>query len=183
MTAANATLLRLLCSWRRHVRETKFEHKAPGATSWRVTSICTSELTWLGRKATTGGIIGVVAATARTVDSIESVLALAEEGAKATSAGFAMLLALRLRWEGGILSKGSVEALQRAINKVRETDKNRSERLGPATIAAGGAQAKRLSGLAVYIGSPFGSVFEEMLAGRPVHDRLRHAVLARAHLP
>lgn len=47
---SNAPLMRLLCSWRQHVRETKFEYQAPGAKTWRVTSICTSELTWLGRK-------------------------------------------------------------------------------------------------------------------------------------
>jgi len=84
---SNATLIRLLCSWRKHVVSTKLETKPPGATRFTSCSICTSEQTWLGRKTEKGGVIGVVAATTSTVDSLLAILNLKNEGAKATNAG------------------------------------------------------------------------------------------------
>ena len=95
---ANETLLKLLCDWRRHVIETYFEMKKPGE-GWKRTSICTSEQTWLGRSSTKGGTIGTISATVVHINSISLLLALKKEGgAKGLSAGFAMLLQLRLNW-------------------------------------------------------------------------------------
>ena len=91
---SNATLIRLLCSWRKHVVSTKLETKPPGATRFTSCSICTSEQTWLGRKTEKGGIIGVVAATTSTVDTLLAILNLKDEGAKATNAGESIELGL-----------------------------------------------------------------------------------------
>jgi hypothetical protein len=86
--------MRLLCSWRKHVVSTKLETKAPGETRFRSGTICTSEQTWLGRKTEKGGIIGVVAATNSTVDTLLAILNLKNEGAKATNAGESIELGL-----------------------------------------------------------------------------------------
>jgi hypothetical protein len=206
---ANRRLLLLLCSWRQHVRNTRLETQAPGSTKWSSCSICTSEMTWLGRKAEKKGIIPMVATTSTAVDSIESLL---ELGAAATSASFAMLVWMRLNHaggmgEGGILSTAAIAVFERHLKKAKvrplyfspsllptpltplppqETDKARRERLGPdheAIIARGGDAAKKRSGLPNFGNSPFGFVMRAMVTRSPINPDLRHAVLARAHLP
>ncbi|GMI34060.1 hypothetical protein TeGR_g9274 [Tetraparma gracilis] len=185
---ANRLLLLLLCSWRQHVRNTRLETQAPGSTKWSSCSICTSEMTWLGRKAEKKGIIPMVATTSTAVDSIESLL---ELGAAATSASFAMLVWMRLNraggmGEGGILSTAAIAVFERHLKKAKETDKARRERLGPdheAIIARGGDAAKKRSGLPNFGNSPFGFVMRAMVTRSPINPDLRHAVLARAHLP
>mmetsp|Transcript_26170 Transcript_26170/g.52186 ORF Transcript_26170/g.52186 Transcript_26170/m.52186 type:complete len:257 (+) Transcript_26170:163-933(+) len=184
---SNAPLMMLLlCSWRQHVRETKFEYQAPGAKTWRVTSICTSELTWLGRKIAKGGILGVVAATRNRVDSLEAILKLRDEGAKAISAGFAMLMWLRMDMEGGVASREGVDLFEKVLKKTKETDKARIARLGPnhaAIIASGAEGSKRRSGADVCTGSPWWYAYQAITERRRVDENLRHAILARAHLP
>jgi hypothetical protein len=182
--ATNAPLLRLLCSWRRHILESKFEYQKPGATSWRSTTICTSLQCWLGRRSEKGGVICAVASTRATVDSLAKFIGLQDEGAKGTSAGNAMLVCLRMGWQGGGACSESRAALQRELKKAKETDGRRLHRLGAAVVAAGGPGARRLTGLDSWAElNPWRLVFGDILAGRAVDARLRHAVLARAHLP
>jgi hypothetical protein len=70
MNPANAKLLRFLCAWRQHVQETFLETKPAGSEKWRKQSICTSELTFLGRKSAKGGLIGVVSSTSTDINNI-----------------------------------------------------------------------------------------------------------------
>jgi len=183
---SNATLMRLLCSWRKHVVSTKLETKPKGATSFRSCSICTSEQTWLGRKTEKGGIIGVVAATTSTIDSLLAILNLKDEGAKATNAGFAMLIWLRLNLEDGITAPEGVVAFEKRLKERKETDAARVIRLGhnhAAIIAEKKSGYKRLTGIECFAGSPWYFAFKDIIERRPVHRDLRHAILARAHLP
>ena len=52
------------------------ETRTAGATKWKRCTICTSELTFLGRATAKGGIIGLVAGTAHAVDTMEKFIAL-----------------------------------------------------------------------------------------------------------
>ena len=52
----------MLCAWRKHVVSTRLETREPGAQKFTKCSICTSELTFLGRRTAKNGVIGAVAA-------------------------------------------------------------------------------------------------------------------------
>ena len=47
------------------------ERRTAGATKWKRCTICTSELTFLGRATAKGGVIGLVAGAAHAVDTME----------------------------------------------------------------------------------------------------------------
>ena len=64
----NIELLRMLCNWRKHVKETFLITCEPGSNKYIKTSICTSELTFLGRKTRLGGIIGIVSLTQKHIN-------------------------------------------------------------------------------------------------------------------
>ena len=178
-----------------------------------------------------GGILGVVAATRNRVDSLEAILKLRDEGAKATSAGFAMLMWLRMDMEGGVASREDVDLFEKVLKKTKEvrsseelndkersdkelsaqcffaslsaacfviypyaalvarsskTDKARIARLGPnhaAIIASGAEGSKRRSGADACTGSPWWYAYQAITERRRVDENLRHAILARAHLP
>ncbi|GMI33734.1 hypothetical protein TrRE_jg11320 [Triparma retinervis] len=145
-----------------------------------------SEQTWLGRKTEKGGIIGVVAATTSTVDTLLAILNLKDEGAKATNAGFAMLIWLRLNLEGGIANPEGVVAFEKRLKERKETDRDRVQRLGhnhAAIIAEKQPGYKRLTGIECFAGTPWYWAFKDIIERRRVHRDLRHAILARAHLP
>eukprot|EP00519_Triparma_laevis_P013531 CAMPEP_0182490096 /NCGR_PEP_ID=MMETSP1321-20130603/73_1 /TAXON_ID=91990 /ORGANISM="Bolidomonas sp., Strain RCC1657" /LENGTH=488 /DNA_ID=CAMNT_0024692229 /DNA_START=38 /DNA_END=1504 /DNA_ORIENTATION=- len=183
---SNEKLMRLLCSWRKHVVSTKLETKLPGKDGFRSGTICTSEQTWLGRKTEKGGIIGVVAATTSTIDSLLAILNLKDEGAKATNAGFVMLIWLRLNLEGGVAAPEGVRAFEKRLKERKETDAARAIRLGSnhaAIIAGKKSGYKRLTGIECFAGTPWYFAFKDIIERRPVHRDLRHAILARAHLP
>ena len=172
--------MRLLCSWLQHVHETKFEYQAPGAISWRVTIICTSEMTWLGRKTKMDGILGVIAATQSRVDTLEAMLKLRDEGAKATSAGFAMLVWLRFDMSGCVASWEGVGLFERILKKTKETYKRRMDRLRPnhkAIIASGAEGSKRESGAGTCTGAPWWYAYRAITKMRRIDNNLKHTIL------
>ena len=80
------------------------EDKKAGSDKWSKSIICTSESCWLGRGSAKGGIIGSISATKKHVNSIATILSLKEEGCKSMGGPFAMLIHLRLNWEGGTVA-------------------------------------------------------------------------------
>ena len=201
----NDYLIRFLCSWRQHVVNTKMSSLAPGKTKWSTHSICTSEQTWLGRGTAKGGVIGHVSRAPNLINNVATFLALGEgeeedegeedeneeKGKKkkktkprtATSAGFAMLVHLKFKWEGGTMGALSLDSFRRKLNTLKESAPKRLARLGPAAVAAGGVANRALTGLDTFQHSSWYQAVSDMLAQRQVHPRERHAILGRAHLP
>jgi len=159
---ANLPLLQLLCAWRQHVRDTIMERREAGATKWKRFSICTSELTFLGRATAKGGVIGLVAASPHQVDSMEKLIALfPRDGRKRPGCGlspfFALLIALYMGWPVGECAEARRAWL--ALNaKVKDTRP--------------GIEA-----------SPHGMANALVAEGKRIPDRLQHLLLSRAHFP
>jgi hypothetical protein len=162
----NNTLLYMLCSWRKHVKETFIIQKSFGSDKWKKCSICTSELTFLGRKTATGGIIGIVSLTNKTINSLPSLVSLMEKepeihnGVKCLSAGFVMLIAMYMGWD--LYTRENVIIINRLLQKIR---------------------ANGVVGLNTFTGSPWYSMFKCLLERRRIPDSLREMILSRAHLP
>ena len=179
---ANITLLRFLCSWRQHVKETFLETKKAGSAKWSKCSICTSELTFLGRKYAKGGVIGCVALATAPIDSIPALFSLEKQQQpngshplKALSAMIAMFIALKFHWSWTADAKALFIA---KVAKLSETQKP------TAAAAGGGGGAKKTTrGAAVWKGSPVGLAYDHIQAGTAVPSLLRHSILSRGHLP
>ena len=161
---ANWPLLKMLCAWRRHVKDTKLIQKRMGDDKWKQSSICTSELTFLGRKG--DGIIVIVAATRKPVDSLSSLVSLIDvepgvhSGVKALSVGFAVLIAMYMDWD--LYTVENVDIVQRLLRKVRKEGR---------------------VGLDTYVGSPWHVMFQCILERRRIPDTAKEFILSRAHLP
>lgn len=164
---ANWPLLKMLCAWRRHVKDTKLNQKrlgGQGDEKWKQSSICTSELTFLGRKG--DGIIVIVAATRKPVDSLSSLVSLIDaepgvhSGVKALSVGFAVLIAMYMDWD--LYTVENVDIVQRLLRKVRKEGR---------------------VGLDTYAGSPWHVMFQCILERRRIPDTAKEFILSRAHLP
>lgn len=100
--------------------------------------------------------------------------------------GFAMLIWLRLNLEGGIAAPEGVVAFEQRLKERKETDRDRVRRLGhnhAAIIAEKQPGYKHLTGIECFAGTPWYFAFKDIIERRPVHRDLRHAILARAHLP
>jgi len=119
----NNKLLYMLCSWRKHVKETFLIQQPVGSDKWKKTSICTSELTFLGRKTAMGGIIGVVSLTNKAIYSLPSLVSLMEKepdihsGVKCLSAGFVMMIAMYMGWD--LYTQENVVIIGRLLQKIR----------------------------------------------------------------
>jgi hypothetical protein len=161
---SNWPLLKMLCAWRRHVKDTKLIKKHLGGDQWKQTSICTSELTFLGRKR--DGIIAIVAATRKPVDSLSSLVSLMDaepgvhSGVKALSVGFAVLIAMYMDWD--LYTAENVDIVQRLLRKVRKEGR---------------------VGLDTYLGSPWHVMFQCIQERRRIPDTAKEFILSRAHLP
>jgi len=162
---ANLHLLKLLCSWRQHVRETIMEERVSASAKWTQCFICTSELTFLGRATAKGGVIGLVANAANNVDNIEKFIALFPRDARkrpgcGLSPFLALLVALYMRWP-----VGECPNAQRAWLALNSKIKI------PAAQAAG------------LKASPRGIAEALVVKGERVPDQLQHLLLSRAHFP
>ena len=76
---------------------------------------------------------------------------------------------LRLNLDGGILSPLGLEVFKKSLKKVKETDKNRQDRLGlsfQAQIDGKTENSKRQSGIDIYKGSPWYFAMKMMLEVR-----------------
>lgn len=162
----NNPLLYMLCAWRKHVKATFIIEQPPGKDKWKRYSICTSELTFLGRTTEMGGIIGIVTLTPKPINSLPSLVSLMERepgihnGVKCLSAGFALLIAMYMDWD--LYTEENKNIISRLLKKVRKNGK---------------------IGLDTYFGSPWYTMFKCVLERRRIPDKLKEMILSRAHLP
>jgi len=162
----NDKLLHMLCSWRKHVKDTSLVTQSFGSDKWKRRSICTSELTFLGRNTAIGGIIGIVSLTNKSIDSLASLVSLMEKepgihnGVKCLSVGFALLITMYMGWD--LYTHENVIIVERLLKKIK----------------SGG-----LVGLNTFSGSPWYAMFKCVLERRRMPDILKEMILSRAHLP
>lgn len=161
----NNKLLTMLCNWRKHVKETYIIEKPAGTDKWKKWSICTSELTFLGRKTDLGGIIGIVSLTNKNICSIASLVSLIEKeegvhnGVKCLSAGHAVLIAMYIGWD--LYTEENKIIIGRLLKKIKKD---------------------RVVGLDTFSG-PWYIMFKCILERRKIPDKLKESILSRAHLP
>jgi len=162
----NAKLLKMLCQWRKHIKETFIENQQPGTTKWKKTSICTSELTFLGRKTEIGGIIGTVSKTTKHICSLETLVSLIKKeegihnGVKGLSIGFAVLIAMYMNWD--LYTAENVIIVDNLLKKIRKNG---------------------MIGNDTYKGSPWYSMFKCLLERRSIPEKLKEYIISRAHMP
>lgn len=162
----NNKLLKILCNWRRHVKETFLIDKPCGADKWKKRSICTSELTFLGRKTKMGGIIGIISLTNKHICSLSSLVSLMEketgvhDGIKCMSVGFALLLTMYIGWD--LYTEENKNIVERLLKKIKKN---------------------RVVGLETFSGSPWYGMFKCILERKRMPDKLKESILSRAHLP
>jgi len=156
----NNDLLQFLCAWRKHVKDTFIIEKAAGEEKWKRHSICTSELTFLGRSTEQGGILGVVSLTEKHICSLPTLVSLIDDGLKCLSIGFALLITMYMDWD--LYTEENAKIVERLLKKVRKNGK---------------------VGLETYYGSPWGAMFKYVLERRRIPDKLKEMILSRAHLP
>jgi len=156
----NNNLLNFLCCWRKHVKDTFIIKKPAGQEKWKRYSICTSELTFLGRSTGTGGILGAVSKTEKHICSLPTLVSLIDDGVKCLSIGFALLIAMYMDWD--LYTEENAKIVERLLKKVRKD---------------------RKVGLETYTGSPWHAMFKCILERRRIPDKLKEMILSRAHLP
>jgi len=163
---SNNSLVKMLCAWRKHVKNTFIIEKPVGSDKWKRYSICTSELTFLGRKTEAGGIIGTVSLTNMHVCSLSSLVNLMDKeegvhtGVKCLSAGFALLISMYMEWD--LYTQENANIMCRLLKKVKKNG---------------------MVGLETYSGSPWYVMFKCILERRRIPDKLKEMILSRAHLP
>jgi hypothetical protein len=162
----NIPLMKMLCAWRKHVKNTFIIEKPADNEKWKRYSICTSEPTFLGRNTEMGGIIGIVSLTPKHICSLSSLVSLMNKeenihnGVKCLSAGFALLIAMYMDWD--LYTQENVSIIERLLKKVRKNGQ---------------------VGLVTYTGSPWYKMFQCVLERRRIPDILKEMILSRAHLP
>lgn len=162
----NNSLLTMLCNWRKHVKETFIIELPAGSDKWKKRSICTSELTFLGRKTGIGGIIGIVSLTNKHIYSLGSLVSLMDKeagvhnGVKCLSAGFALLIAMYIGWD--LYTEENKNIIGGLLKKIKKNG---------------------VTGLETYCGSPWYTMFKCILERRTIPDKLKESILSRAHLP
>jgi hypothetical protein len=162
----NNGLLSVLCAWRKHIKTTNIVELPFGSEKWKRYSICTSELTFLGRRTELGGILGIVSLTTKHIHSLASLVSLMEKeagihnGVKCLSAGFAMLITMYMNWD--IYTQENATIIAKLLKKVRKN---------------------RVVGLDTYAGTPWYAMFKAVLERRRIPDTLQEFILSRAHLP
>jgi hypothetical protein len=156
----NNNLLHFLCAWRKHVKETFIIKKEAGEEKWKRTSICTSELTFLGRSTEQGGILGILSKTEKHICSLPTLVSLMDEGVKCLSIGFALLITMYMDWD--LYTEENAKIVERLLKKVRKAGK---------------------IGLDTYCGTPWGAMFKCILERRRIPDKLKELIMSRAHLP
>jgi len=128
----NDPLLRMMSNWRRHVKDTFIETSQPGQSKWTRRSICTSELTFLGLKKTSGGLIPLLAETNQHICSIPTLVSLTKQGAKGLSCSLVMLIAMYMDGSGmldrsihpwDLYTEDNKTIIGRLVNKVRRNGK------------------------------------------------------------
>lgn len=153
------------------MKDTFIETSQPGQSKWTRRSICTSELTFLGRKKASGGLIPLLAETNQHICSIPTLVSLTKQGAKGLSCSLVMLIAMYMDgintldrsihpWDLYTV-EGSV-IIGRLVNKVRQNGKK---------------------GIDCYEASGFGIMFRCIEKRERVPDNVRESILSRAHLP
>jgi hypothetical protein len=162
----NNTLLRMLCAWRKHVKDTVIIEKVYGSEKWKKYSICTSELTFLGRKTEIGGILGIISLTNKHICGLPSLVSLMEKeegihgGVKCLSAGFALLITMYMEWD--LYTEENKIITTRLLKKIKKNG---------------------LTGLETYNGTPWYVMFKSVLERNKIPDKLKEFILSRAHLP
>jgi hypothetical protein len=162
----NNPLLKMLCAWRKHIKNTFIIEKPAGQDKWKRYSICTSELTFLGRNTEMGGILGIVSLTPKHICSLASLVSLMNKeenihnGVKCLSVGFAVLIAMYMDWD--LYTQENVSIVDRLLKKVRKNGQ---------------------VGLVTYTGSPWHKMFQSILERKRIPDVLKEMILSRAHLP
>jgi len=166
----NDGLMRMLCNWRKHVKETFIETQKPGKTQWKKINVCTSELTFLGRKKAKGGIIPILAATTTHVCSIPTLVALEKERAKGLSGWIVMFIAMYMdginhdgvdhTW--ALYTTENAAIITRLVNKVRQ---------------------HRQKGIDCYRFTPWETMFKCIMNRERIPDNVKEMILSKGHLP
>jgi hypothetical protein len=162
----NYSLLQMLCSWRKHVKNTFIIEKNFGSDNWKKHSICTSELTFLSRKTEIGGILGIISKTTKHINSLPTLVSLMEkeddihDGVKCLSAGFTLLITMYMDWD--LYTEENKNIIEKLLKKVRKN---------------------KMVGLKTYDGSPWYTMFKCVLERKRIPDKLKEMILSRAHLP
>lgn len=162
----NIDLLRMLCQWRKHIKETFIEEQKFNSDKWKKTQICTSELTFLGRKTEIGGIIGIISITNKHICSLPSLVSLIEKednihnGVKGLSIGFAILIAMYMNWT--LYTEENKVIVTKLLKKIRRNG---------------------LVGIDTYSETPWYYMFKCILERKRIPDKLKEIILSRAHLP
>lgn len=162
----NNALLTMLCNWRKHVKETFIIQLPQGSNKWNKRSICTSQLTFLGRKTGIGGMLGILSLTNKPICSLASLVSLMEpevgvhNGVKCLSVGDVVLITMYIGWD--LYTEENKKIVEKLLKKVRKNG---------------------VVGLETYNGSPWYIMFKCILERRKIPDKLKESIMSRAHLP
>jgi hypothetical protein len=165
----NDELIRVLCNWRKHVVDTKLEKWNPLQNKWQKTNICTSVLTFLGRKKDKGGIIPIIASCDTHVNSISSLVSV--EGVKGLSCWLVMFIGMYMDgmnnldrvvhpWE--LYTEATKNVITSMVNRVRQRGQK---------------------GIDCYSNSVWSVMFRCIMNREKVPDDVREIILSKGHLP
>ena len=165
----NDELIRVLCAWRRHVNNTKLETWDPLQNKWKKRHICTSELTFLGRKKDKGGLIPIIASQDIHVKSISTLVSV--EGIKGLSGWLVMFIGMYMDgmdtldrtvhpWE--LYTEETKNIITNMVNRVRQ---------------------KGQRGLDCYSDSPWCVMFRCVMNREKIPDDVKEIILSKGHLP
>lgn len=165
----NDEVIRVLCNWRRHVCETKIESWNPAQNKWIKTNICTSELTFLGRKKDKGGIIPIIASQDIHVKSIPSLVSV--EGVKGLSCWLAMFIGMYM---------DGMNSLDRTVHPWElYTEENKNVITGMVNRV----RQKGEKGLDCYKHSFWIIMFQSVMNREQIPADVREMILSKGHLP
>jgi len=165
----NDELMRVLCNWRKHVVDTKIEAWNPLQNKWKKTNICTSELTFLGRKIDKGGIIPIIASQDIHVKSIPTLVSV--EGVKGLSGWLVMFIAMYM---------DGMDTLDRNVHPWElYTEENKNVITGLVSRVRQNGQ----KGLDCYRHSFWIIMFECIMKRETIPADVREMILSKGHLP
>lgn len=165
----NDVLIRVLCNWRKHVVDTKIESWNPLQNKWKKTNICTSVLTFLGRKIDKGGIIPIIASEDTHIKSIPTLLSV--EGVKGLSGWLVLFIGMYM---------DGIDTLDRRIHPWElYTEENKMV----ITKIVNRVRQKGQKGLDCYSDSFWSIMFQCIMKREAIPADIREIILSKGHLP
>ena len=165
----NDELIRVLCNWRKHVVDTKLEKWNPVKNKWEKINICTSVLTFLGRKKDKGGIIPIIASYDNHVNSISSLVSV--DGVKGLSGWLVMFIGMYM---------DGMNTLDRVVHP---WELYTVETKNIITSMVNRVRQKGQKGLECYSTSVWSVMFRCIMNREKIPDDVREIILSKGHLP